>query len=70
MLKNNKGVSDMAKKKTILDFYKMKQAGEQVTFCSLYDAPFASYAEQAGIDLILVGDSVGMRCTDWTAPRR
>lgn len=50
----------MAKKKTILDFYKMKQAGEQVTFCSLYDAPFASYAEQAGIDLILVGDSVGM----------
>ena len=45
------------KKKSILDLYKMKQNGEKATWITAYDAPFASFAEQAGIDMILVGDS-------------
>ena len=50
----------MAKKKTILDLYKMKETGEQAVWMVLYDACFASYAEEAGMDMILCGDSVGM----------
>ena len=47
-------------KKSVLDLYKMKQAGEKVTWITSYDAPFASFAEAAGMDMILVGDSLGM----------
>ena len=38
----------------------MKQTGEPVTWITAYDLPFASAAENAGIDMILVGDSGGM----------
>jgi 3-methyl-2-oxobutanoate hydroxymethyltransferase len=50
----------MAKKKAIHDFYKMKQAGEKVTWLTSYDFPTAQFAEAAGLDMILVGDSLGM----------
>ena len=50
----------MAKKKSILDFIKMKKNGEQVAWITAYDFPMASFAEQAGMDMILVGDSLGM----------
>jgi 3-methyl-2-oxobutanoate hydroxymethyltransferase len=50
----------MAKRKTILDFYRMKEKGEKVTWITAYDAPTAAYAEAAGMDMLLVGDSLGM----------
>jgi 3-methyl-2-oxobutanoate hydroxymethyltransferase len=50
----------MAKKKAIHDFYKMKTAGEKVTWLTSYDFPTAQFAETAGLDMILVGDSLGM----------
>ncbi|HOA35440.1 MAG TPA: 3-methyl-2-oxobutanoate hydroxymethyltransferase [Bacillota bacterium] len=50
----------MARKKTILDFIKMKKEKQQVAWITAYDYPLASFAEQAGIDMILVGDSLGM----------
>lgn len=50
----------MAKKKGRLDFIKMKKAGEQVAWVTAYDFPMASFVEQAGMDMILVGDSLGM----------
>ena len=50
----------MAKKKTILDLYKMKENGEKAAWMTAYDCCFASYAEKAGMDMILVGDSMGM----------
>ncbi len=50
----------MAKKKGRLDFIKMKKAGEQVAWVTAYDFPTASFVEQAGMDMILVGDSLGM----------
>lgn len=50
----------MAKRKTILDLYKMKEQGEKLTWITAYDFPMASFAEQAGMDMILVGDSLGM----------
>ena len=50
----------MVKKKSVLDFYRMKKEGEQVAWVTAYDFPTASFAEQAGMDMILVGDSLGM----------
>jgi len=50
----------MAKKKSINDFYEMKKTGEKVSWITAYDFPMASFAEQAGMDMILVGDSLGM----------
>ena len=49
----------MAKKKTVLDFVRMKEKGEKFSYLVLYDFTFAMLAEQAGIDMILVGDSMG-----------
>jgi len=50
----------MRKKKTIQDFYLMKEKGEPITYITSYDYPTATFAEKAGIDMILVGDSLGM----------
>lgn len=48
------------KKKSIYDFYQMKKKGEQVVWITAYDAPTAACAEAAGLDMLLVGDSLGM----------
>lgn len=48
------------KKKTVLDFMQMKKKGEQVAWVTAYDYPTAAFCEQAGMDMILVGDSLGM----------
>lgn len=37
-----------------------RKAGPKLTMLSLYDFPFARLAEEAGLDMILVGDSLGM----------
>jgi 3-methyl-2-oxobutanoate hydroxymethyltransferase len=47
-------------KKMIHDFYRMKQEGEKITWLTSYDYPTAQFAEAAGMDMILVGDSLGM----------
>ncbi len=48
------------KKKSLLDFYQMKKEGTKITWITAYDYPIASFAETSGIDMILVGDSLGM----------
>jgi 3-methyl-2-oxobutanoate hydroxymethyltransferase len=50
----------LAKKKSILDFYEMKENDEKVAWITAYDFPTAQFAEKAGMDMILVGDSLGM----------
>ncbi len=47
------------KRKTILDIGQLKEQGEKITVLTAYDYPFAKLMDQAGIDMILVGDSVG-----------
>jgi 3-methyl-2-oxobutanoate hydroxymethyltransferase len=50
----------MAKKKMIHDFHRMKREGEKISWLTCYDYPTAQFQEAAGIDMILVGDSLGM----------
>ena len=50
----------MKKKLMIHDFYKMKKEGKKVTWLTAYDYPTATFAEAAGLDMLLVGDSLGM----------
>src|SRR3989442_10197120 len=38
----------------------MKRDGKRIRMMTAYDAAFARLVEQAGIDIILVGDSLGM----------
>ena len=45
---------------TILDLLKLKQQGDKFTCVTAYDATFARHINQAGVDTILVGDSLGM----------
>lgn len=46
--------------KTTSDFLKMKAAGEKIVMMTAYDFPAARFAEEAGVEMILVGDSLGM----------
>lgn len=46
--------------KTTMDFRKMKQQEEKIVMITAYDYPAARAAEHAGVDVVLVGDSLGM----------
>lgn len=48
------------KRITILDIQKKKEAGEPISMMTAYDYPSAQLVDAAGIDMILVGDSLGM----------
>lgn len=50
----------MKEKLTISSLRDMKQAGEKIASLTAYDACFARVLDEAGVDIILVGDSLGM----------
>ena len=50
----------MEKKLTRFDLKNMKESGKKVVWITAYDFWTAQFAEKAGIDMILVGDSLGM----------
>ncbi len=54
-----KGLED-AKPLTLTDFRKMRETGEKIACLTAYDASFAALEDAAGVDLVLVGDSLGM----------
>lgn len=47
-------------KKSIPVFNQMVERGEKIVYLTSYDYLTAKYAERAGIDMLLVGDSLGM----------
>lgn len=46
--------------KSTSDFLKMKSQGEKIAMITAYDYPSAKFSEEAEVDMILVGDSLGM----------
>ena len=48
------------KRLTIPEVVAMKRDGKRITMMTAYDVAFARIVDQAGIDMILVGDSLGM----------
>ncbi len=48
------------KRKTIPEVQAMKARGEKIAVLTAYDFPFARIMDQAGIDIVLVGDSAGV----------
>ncbi|MEW5817227.1 MAG: 3-methyl-2-oxobutanoate hydroxymethyltransferase, partial [Spirochaetota bacterium] len=49
-----------AKKLMISDLWKMKAEGKKITMITAYSYPQGLIVDEAGIDIILVGDSLGM----------
>ena len=47
---------------TMHSLMKMLAEGEKITMLTAYDATFAAVADLAGVEIILVGDSLGMVC--------
>jgi len=52
--------TDTRKKVTIRRLAEMKQAKEKIACLTAYDASFAQLLEKSGVDVVLVGDSLGM----------
>jgi 3-methyl-2-oxobutanoate hydroxymethyltransferase len=50
----------LSRKKTIPDIQKMKADGEKITMLTCYDYPTARILDACGVDVILIGDSVGV----------
>lgn len=50
----------MTRRMTIADFQKMKDNGHPIAMVTVYDYSSALIAEQAGVPVLLVGDSLGM----------
>jgi 3-methyl-2-oxobutanoate hydroxymethyltransferase len=49
----------MTQKITVPSIKAMKDRGEKITMLTAYDTPFARILDEAGVDILLVGDSVG-----------
>ena len=52
--------TDTSSKVTNATLKLMKDGGEKIAAMTAYDAAFAMVLDQAGVDFVLVGDSVGM----------
>jgi len=53
-------MSDPKKPVTILSLSEMKRTGRPIVMITAYDAPSARMVDEAGADVVLVGDSLGM----------
>ncbi len=54
--------SQRRKPVTLPALLKMRSEGEKITMLTAYDASFAALMDRAGVEMILVGDSLGMVC--------
>jgi 3-methyl-2-oxobutanoate hydroxymethyltransferase len=61
--------STQPSKKDLAFIHAKKQAGHKISMLTAYDYPTACLEEQAGIDIILVGDSVGTNVLGYASER-
>ncbi len=45
---------------TLTELLRMKGKGEKIVALTAYDFPFAEIVDKAGVDMVLIGDSLGM----------
>ncbi|KAF0218914.1 MAG: 3-methyl-2-oxobutanoate [Geobacteraceae bacterium] len=57
---NVNAIRKTMKRKTVIDMQKMKADGEKISVLTCYDYPTARIMDGCGIDMILVGDSLGV----------
>ena len=53
-------MEQQTKRVTVPEIGRMKAAGERITMVTAYDWTFARLLDEAGVDMLLVGDSLGM----------
>ncbi len=58
-------VTPVAKAVTIPSLLAMRAAGEKIGMLTCYDASFASLMDRCGVDVLLIGDSLGMVCSGY-----
>lgn len=60
----------VAKSVTVPSLHAMRTAGNKIAMLTCYDASFASLMDRCGVDVLLIGDSLGMVCAghDSTLP--
>ena len=61
-------MAEQRKKLTISGLFKKAAEGKPITWLTCYDYPTAYMQEQAGVDMILVGDSLGMTMLGYDSP--
>jgi len=59
--------SGRTKQVTIPALSAMRQSGEKIAMLTCYDASFAALMDRCGVDVLLVGDSLGMVCQGHTS---
>ena len=57
----------LRKPMSLLRLREIRASGEKITMLTAYDATFAAVADAAGVECILVGDSLGMVCQGLTS---
>ncbi len=50
----------IGKKRTVRDIIDQKGSGDKIVMLTAYDASFARFLDRSGVEIVLVGDSLGM----------
>ena len=61
-------MTEPRKKMTLPGLFKKVAEGQPITWLTCYDYPTAYLQDQAGVDMILVGDSLGMTMLGYDSP--